>query len=489
MPSSGDDMQEPSGKICWGMFAVEIQHHICAQLCATERGSRRALAALCRTSSGLRAIAQPMLYRHITCFCRADYLIQTLGSRPDLAAYAKRYTQLSYVGNTECIIDDKSAKLGYIARDLLMNDSDDPELEEAKLGNHLWAGSFINDLVLALMPNLETASLTVEQNHNDPETAYSYLARRSQRLGKGPLFPKLRHLTFSTDPHEHWGYDMSIEGIRVMLEQAPNLRQLTFVQSRGFDTDALAERGVSMKNYRRLPSLHSLEFNDSAFDADCEDNFILIRHIINTSPHLRHFRFQSQSAWIGEDVSMERMGSALIRCLKPREDTLESLDIDLTQHSNFYAGGGYLRDDLHSHPLAGFTRLATLNVDEGFICPGRHGQETSHLEWPCMLDAVPQSLETLRMRVFQESRAWTALCELAVQVTSGRFPKLKRVSVHAIKRKQSSAYNQANTSVRRMFSAHVLEKEKELRRAFENLPIQVTVVVRGFFHHGTYRWR
>lgn len=472
MPFSNENER---AKISWDVLPVEIQHHICAHLCAYARGNQKALAALCRTSSSIRAIVQPMLYRHVTC-CDKEYnLIQTLSSRPDLATSVRRYTQWSYICNSSYIRNDQSSKFGDLARELLMDEPDD-----AKFGEHSWPGSFINDLVLALMPNIEMASLIVQQNHNAMESTFEHLARRSERLNKAPIFSNLRHLEFNTEAEEHWGYEMSIMGIQVLLGLAPDLRQLVFNHATGFVEETFAERGESMDNYPKLPSLESLEFIDSAFDADVDEEFNLIRHIFKTSPCLKHFRFKSQGVWIGEDVSMESMGTALIRCLNARKDTIESLDLDLTQHSNGRRGNGYVADDLRRHPLAGFTQLAYLKVDEGFICPKRQCQPDSNLEWPCMRHAIPQSIETLLVRVFEESRAWIAFSELAMNVKAGLFPKLKELVVHAINRKiQGSPKNAVER--RRQFSSQIEKKGNELRQSFRGLVVKIRVEERGYF--------
>jgi hypothetical protein len=441
------------------VFPVEIQHRICSYLCdhccgepladvSGDAERRQALAALSRTNRTLAAIAQPLLYHRITEVKTSQFLalLRTLSECPGFAACVKQYRQLhlTYVGDWSHEKDAFKYALD-LRRTLLMNDpaieeGDEDEDEDEATDGGGGQAAFCNQLLLALMPNLESLALRIEEGDIQYVTTYQHLARRFSRLeGDDPRFPHLHHLQFGTEDRDD-GLSMTNAGVIFFLREAPNLRQLIFARTKGscfFDPTAHVRKFVGA--LPKFESLRSLEFRDCGI-ADDDDAYLLFRHLIRSSRVLENFRFTGCRSLSGTELIMRSMHFKLLNELQACKETLRSLDVDFT-HQSYWPSeeadeDDYIAQHAESRNLLGeFTRLTTLKIDPELICrhhstPGSSASSSAE----GLVVNIPGSVEEISIRFFGGLKTWADLAKLAGQIALGQYPKLRRVVIYDIDR-------------------------------------------------------
>lgn len=446
----------------WGRgfsgLPVEIQHTICAQLCThcsepkdtstfkyrVNTINLKALAALTKTSRTLRSIAQPMMYHRLPQHRNFKRMIQTLVDHPEFTACVKHYSQATYPGMGGWLNEEQFDFYKQLARDLHMDDPDDPEFYKAD-HEDLSAPKFCEEVLLALLPQtVESLNILVEDDGNYDGTSFPFLAIRFRHVGS-PALPHLRKLRFDTE--ERYGVHTDNPGAMLILRNAPNLEYLEFNSTKGPEldwededdnTDDMGEESGPLKASRVarifpiLSSLRTLKFTDSAFDGTvcCR----LVKYYAKTSPQLDCFHFVDHSAWLGENEDMDGMRLALLKALLPGQKTLKTLALDLSHHSGpRYAHG----DDAECRSiLKDFSSLETLTIDEQVVC--RHCSSTrwipttskiEELPTTCLIQALPDSIRTVVIKVFANSHIWADLIALGQKVALGDFPKLRRITV------------------------------------------------------------
>lgn len=494
------DTDGASRHLSFNVFPVEIQLRICHYLCdhccgepfadlpgAGER--RQALAALSRTNRTLRAIAQPLLYHRITQVHISKFLklLRTLVEHPDLAAGVKQYLQLylRYVGDWFFEEDEFQFALDLrhklLMIDSYFNEEGQQDLEDEATDGDDGQATFCNQLLLALMPNLESLALVVQDDddgmHFEGTTGYSYLWRRFDTLASsGPGFPNLHHLQFKTEDDR--GFYMSNPGVRLILLEAPNLTQLVFHGTRGVGPHSSASEILISRGLPKYESLRSLEFQTSSIDDD-DGAVNMIRHFITSSRALENFRFQSWRLNFAEYHDMTNMRYTLLAMLEARKETLKRLDIDMTDHSKWT----YEEDELLVPPegivegksrLGRLTGLVSVKIDQEVVCKHQPPPD-SFASSTCLTDNIPGSVEDILIRVFDGSRTWEDLAELGAHIVQGRFPKLRRVIVHAINRR----YQTPTVKENKEFSQNVLKEASKLEEAFAHSSIDLVVKERS----------
>ncbi|KAJ4212801.1 hypothetical protein NW759_011442 [Fusarium solani] len=438
----------------------EIQLQICTQLCvhcsedinkfdrwADGDENQRTLLALSQTSHTFHRLAQPIAFHRFqqipTNWSTNAFVkfARTLIDRPDLAAQVKELCQHCYeVGGWSTQKDFNMLKAA--ADRLGMGDEDDANFESAE-EEDLSAGKFCMELLIALLPNLETLYLMFEDQGNYEQTTYTYLQRRLNKLGSDGTLKHLRRVILDTE--ENWGFFFSIPAVGVLHQVAPNLDELIIRHNKGFESMDVAHSNLGAMFSGPTQSLCTLRLDHCALSNDpLSTSFLdlLTRH----APKLEHFSYRSQAPYFGEGLGTHLTPREMIKCLRPLSGTLKSIDIDLTDH---------LDDDEQSRLVTGrslamFEKLEDLRLDEHAFC--RH-----YIEGPdaprrtantCLTDLVPPTLKVLTVRVYDDCCLWPDLEEL-VSSASSKFPNLKKIIVHTIWRMGSTAtYRDCQEAVR-----------------------------------------
>lgn len=360
-------------------------------------------------------------------------MVETLAEHPEFTAGVKHYSQLQYPGDGGWWNRPKIFEFWkQLARDLHMDDPEDPEFDHAN-AEDVSAPKFCEEVLVGLLSkNIESLSLMIEDDGNYDGTSFPYLDRRFRHLGS-PGLPQLRRLRFDTE--ERYGVHTDNPGAIVILRNAPNLEYLEFHSTKGTareweDDDDTPPRIATM--FPTFSSLRTLKFTDSAFDETvCRR---LVKTYAETSPLLETFHFVDHSAWLGENEDMTGMRLALLKALKPRQDTLKNLTLDLSHHS----GPGYATGDDAAcrSRLKKFTNVETLSIDEQVVCRycAATGSfpETSNIEEipnTCLVESLPESVKTVTIKIFFNSHIWEDLKALADGIAHGDFPKLRHVFI------------------------------------------------------------
>jgi hypothetical protein len=449
---------------------VEIQQEIFHLLCPHCTGEalrpwtsdgQKALRILSSLTKNFRDIAQPLLYHRISTGTSYMGLVRTLNERPDLAAKVKQYQQPSYMRLGRFVSNSQFEFLKPIARSLHLDDPEDPEFETAR-DDHPSLPEFCYELLIALLPNIETLRLHIEDEDNYEPTSYSFLQRRFRTTGS-PGLPTLRHVEFETQ--SDWGFSFTNGAVGVVIEQAPNLEHLVFRRTRGYSIVQSQNREVPPEvSFAKLQKLRRLEFHNSAFE-DGRSREILSLLVNNSTAGLEYFRFSSQWAYLGENVEMRWMRYYFWNLLLPQAKTLKVLDLDLTDHPGDADGS----DSSAGDALKFFTQIQKLKIDESFVC--RHSSNPHDKNWACITQALSRTVSNLVVRTFGISDIWYDLFELGAQAVQGKFPNLKAVSVRAYVRDEFSGDRSRNE-----FHKAVMEAEGNLRASFRDTGVVVSVI-------------
>lgn len=430
-----------------GHLPGEIQLQICTQLCIhccgrTNKPDRwddggqnqRTLLALSQTSRSFHRVAQPIAFhifqqvpsnRHANAFVK---FVRTLLERPDLAQQVKELRQHHYEPGGWSNEQDFNM-LKATADRLGMGSVDDPDFESAD-EEDVSAGKFCMELLIALLPNLETLHLLFEDEGNYEQTTYTYLKRRLDKLGSGGTLKHLRRVILDTE--ENWGFFFSIPAVGVLHQVAPNLSELVIRHNKGLESMDVARRDLRPMFSGATQSLRTLRLEHCALSNDSlSTSFLdlLIRH----APKLEHFSYRSQLAYFGEGLSEHLTPENIIKHLGPVSGTLKTIDIDLTDH---------LDDDVTNHPnddlgqlitrstIAQFEKLEDLRLDEPALCRHQYEpQEQETLENTCLTDIIPPTLRALAMRLYSNG-IWHDLKELIA--CSDEFPNLRKIIIYDV---------------------------------------------------------
>ncbi|RSL55302.1 hypothetical protein CEP51_014569 [Fusarium floridanum] len=438
----------------------EIQLQICTELCVHCSGgpskkfdrwadgddNQRTLLALSRTSRTFHRLAQPIAFHRFqqipTNWSTNAFVkfARTLIERPDLAGQVKELCQHCYECGGWSNQQDFSM-LKAAADRLGMASVDDPDFQSAE-EEDLSPGKFCMELLLALLPNLETLHLMFEDQGNYEQTTYTYLQRRLNKLGSDGTLKRLRRVVFDTE--ENWGFFFSIPAVGVLHQVAPNLDELVIRHNKGFESMDLAESNLRAMFSGPTQSLRTLRLDHCALSNDSlSTSFLdlLIRH----APKLENFSYRSQTPYFGEGLGTHLTPREMIKCLRPLSDTLKSIDIDLTDH---------MEEDqdrlVTGRSLAKFEKLEELKLDEQAFC--RHYEEGPDAPRrtgdTCLTDLVPPSLKVLTVRLYDDTCLYPDLEEL-VSSSSRKFPNLKKMIIHTIWRMGSTAtYRDCQDAVR-----------------------------------------
>jgi hypothetical protein len=388
-------------------------------------------------------------------------MVETLVEHPELAAGVKHYSQSQYPGqggwwNRPEIFEFWK----QLARDLHMDDPEDPEFDHAN-AEDVSAPKFCEEVLVGLLSkSTESLSLMIEDDANYDGTSFPYLARRFRHLGS-PGLPQLRRLRFDTE--ERYGVYTDNPGALVILRNAPNLEYLEFHSTKGPRLEWEEEDDIYPRLATIFPtfsSLRTLKFTDSAFDGEvcCS----LVKSFAETSPLLETFHFVDHSAWLGENEHMVGMGLMLLKALEPRQATLKNLTLDLSHHSGGRYAIGY--DESCRILLKAFTNVDTLSIDEQVVCrycvATRGYPETANsqeLPKTCLVESLPESVETVTIKIFFNSHIWEDLKALADGVAQGDFPKLRHIFIIPDYRYGQDNEDVSFSDVRKQAETQVLE--------------------------------
>ncbi|KAJ4316051.1 hypothetical protein N0V84_008050 [Fusarium piperis] len=197
----------------------------------------RTLLALSQTCRSFHRLAQPIAFHrfhqvpsnwHTNAFVK---FVRTLIERPDLAGKVKELCQHSYEPSGWSNQQDFDMLMAAANR-LGMGSVDDPDFESAK-EEDVSAGKFCMELLIALLPNLETLHLMFEDQGNYEHTTYTYLQRRLDNLGSGGTLKHLRRVVLDTE--EDWGFFFSTPAVGVLHQVAPNLTELVIRHNKGLE--------------------------------------------------------------------------------------------------------------------------------------------------------------------------------------------------------------------------------------------------------------
>ena len=415
------------------------------------------------------------MYHRLPHLCNYQRMVETLAEHPEFAAGVKHYWQFQYPGQGGWNRPKIFEFWKQLARDLHMDDPEDPEFNHADAGD-ISAPQFCEEVLVGLLSKtIESLSLMIEDEGNYDGTSFPYLDRRFRHLGS-PGLPRLRRLRFDTE--ERWGVHTDNPGALVILRNASNLEYLEFHSTKGpevewADDDDTPPRITTI--FPTLSSLRTLKFTDSAFDGTvcCR----LVRTYAKTSSLLETFHFVDHSAWLGENEDMIGMRLALLKALKPRQDTLKNLTLDLSHHSSpQYAIG----DDAACRSLLRkFTNVETLSIDEQVVCrycaATRSFPETADSnEVPntCLVESLPESVKTVTIKIFFNSHIWEDLKALADGIACGNFPKLRHVFVVPDYRYGQDNEDLSFSDVREQAEAQVLETKGHFANTAVTLDIR-----------------
>ncbi|KAM5344023.1 hypothetical protein ACJ41O_012560 [Fusarium nematophilum] len=305
----------------------------------------------------------------------------------------------------------------------------------------------------------EPAGWSSEQDQgNYTQTTYTYLERRMKKLGSAATLERLRRVMLETE--ETWGFYYSNPAIGVMHRLAPNLEEVVIRCNKGLEG---ISQGTEDRVFPEKPQpIRVLRLIDCAL-ADDPQSELFLDLLVRNAPKLEHFSYGSQLAYFGESMGPHLSHGAMLRCLSPTSATLKSIDIDLTDHSEHDAPSL-----VTAQTVASFAKLEVLKLDETAFCRhyGTPEQQQDTSGGTCLVEIIPSTLKLLAVRLYDGSRLWPELEELASR--SSMFPNLQKLVVYAISR----LFSPIDWSV---FKEQVRHEAKKLQELFDKTHIKLEV--------------
>ncbi|CAH0057915.1 unnamed protein product [Clonostachys solani] len=391
---------------------TKIPSHEIGKCHKKNREALVALSGMCRT---FRDLAQPLLYHFLPYLpdaLRFPKLVRTLEERPDLAMQVKRICRERYSSCGWDIFEQEEIELiKSVARRLSMEREGDSDFESAE-DVDISAGEFCLEVLVAMLPSLESLEITLEQSETRSEDPhFIYLQERYDSLGSVAASAHLKHLMFDGD----WGFGADNPAITTLLNISPNLEHIQLLGCVG-----TSGRRVFQDSAER--PLRVVEMDQCFLQEDPASNTFL-SDMIAHAPNLQRFRYSLGLSWVHEDVNRLLSVPGFLACLQPVQSSLTSLDIDLTALSY----EALPRHVLKKGSLRALSKLETLHLDDTSICIHRHEKEGAP---SCLVDNIPPNLHTLNLRVYQDTSIWGDLEKLSMEVQ--RFPNLKELVINVI---------------------------------------------------------
>ncbi|KAL3707019.1 hypothetical protein TMatcc_008032 [Talaromyces marneffei ATCC 18224] len=385
---------------------IELLEQICTTLCPhcthIDRNDRtsccRALASLSCTNQLLRAIAQPILFHRLKLSRRSSCaFLRMLYERPHLASKVKQlsplWQQLFFDGS-----DEDHQILERAARELLLDIDGNTGFDELYGDNP--PKHFLTELMIALLPNLESFVAEIEYSIPDEDLAtfYRFLDSRFKRLepqnGGISGLPNIRALGFTKEGS--WGFSLATPGIAVLLNAAPNLERLVFDGTHGVggvyrewveNMDLMAS---GLRNLRVLSITNSVLGNN---EEDFE--FGQLRRIVQLCIRLEVFRFNSIGLFPNELDDGHLPPGRFVEALDSVKETLTGLDIDIGESCPPEPADDWM---LTSQSMTSFERLESLRLDELSFC--LHWVDVVTDRSPrssttCLTDILPETVRFL----------------------------------------------------------------------------------------------